>query len=189
MSLLHKIRSIIKLAVITNASSDIGAIPINEISYRGKVANSAPWFPFGFHAVPENGTLTLVVNPNARDEERIDFATSVQRRIPVSIGEVVVYHPATKSKIHFRADGSIDIDSPTQVNVTAPLTQVTGDLDVTGNVDVGGTIDVEGDATFEARILVDPLNNPTGTDIDLVDHEHPYKNGLENQFTDGPKDP
>jgi|TARA_R110002096_G_scaffold157101_10_gene321911 phage gp45-like len=180
MNLINKIRSLIKLAVVTDPLQDVNAIPIHQVSYNGKVGNSVPWFPFGFNAVPDANSLSLVVTPNGRSEERIDFPSSPQRRVFVETGEVVVYHPATQSKILFKSDGTINIESVTQVNVTAPLTQVTGNLDVTGTLGVGGASQFDGDATFDAAIT--DLNG-----IDHVTHEHVYHDDGSNFDTGPPK--
>ena len=152
MDLINKIKSLIKIAVVTNPGVDQGTIPIHQISYLGKVGNSVPWFPFGFSAVPDENSLTVIVTPSGRSEDRIDFPSSPQRRVFVETGEVVVYHPATQSKILFKSDGTINIESAIQVNVTAPLTQVNGNLDVTGSIGVTGSMDVDGAATFGAAI-------------------------------------
>ena len=152
----------IKVAAVVLPGSDGFAMPKNQIQYKGKVGDSVPWFPFGFHAVPTPDSFTLVVTPNARPEERIDFPSSAQDRIPVEVGEVVVYHPATKSKMHFKSDGSIDIESNVQVNVTAPLTQVIGDLDVTGTFGVAGAAQFQSDVEMDANLTVDLESTLTG---------------------------
>ena len=186
MDIVNKIRSLVKIAMITNPGIDSGKIPVHQLTYMEKIGNSTPWFPFGFNAVPDINSLTLVLTPNGRSEDRVDLPSSPQRRVFVETGEVVVYHPATQSKIHFKADGSISIDSPTQVNVTAPLTQVTGDLDVTGTLGVGGaaqfdgTLDADGAATFGAAIT-------DSNGIDHVTHRHTQNGSTSGVSTDGPR--
>jgi hypothetical protein len=171
MNIVNKIRSLIKVAMVTNPGIDSGKIPVHQLTYMGKIGNSVPWFPFGFSAVPDSNSLSLVVTPNGRSEERVDFPSSPQRRVLVETGEVVVYHPATQSKILFKSDGTINIESGIQVNVTAPLTQVNGNLDVTGTLGVAGAaqfdgaLGADGDATFGAAIT--DLNG-----IDHVTHQH-----------------
>ena len=174
LSLVQKLQSLIKLAAVVTPGSDGFAMPKHQIQYKGKLGESVPWFPFGFHAVPTPDSFTLVVSPNARPEERVDFPSSAQDRIPVAVGEVIVYHPATKSKMHFKADGTIDIESDVQVNVTAPLTQVNGDLDVTGTFGVAGSaefqsnVEIDGDTTFGGATNI---TNSNGV-VDLTNHGH-----------------
>lgn len=186
LSLVQKLQSLIKLAAVVTPGSDGFAMPKHQIQYKGKLGESVPWFPFGFHAVPTPDSFTLVVSPNARPEERVDFPSSAQDRIPVAVGEVIVYHPATKSKMHFKADGTIDIASDVQVNVTAPLTQVNGDLDVTGTFGVAGTAQFQSNVEIDANLTVDLQSTLTGDVsfggatnvtnsngvVDLTEHRH-----------------
>jgi hypothetical protein len=54
-------------------------------------------------------------------------------------GEVVVYHPLTGSKVHFKANGDIDVDAGTaNINITAAEVNVTttGDVNVTAEGDI-----------------------------------------------------
>lgn len=146
----NMIKHIIKWAVITAITSDDKDFPIHQIDYLDKIANAFAWYPFGFHANPGNTTLAVVLSVGGNSENRVVFPGSPKERLdvngnmptPLKEGEVVMYHPATKSYLHFLQDGTIDIDSQKDVNI-----RVAGNMlaDVEGNLtaDVEGILDVD----------------------------------------------
>jgi len=96
---------------------------------------------------PGKDALCLMFAVDADPENRVMLPGSPQDRIdellptPLKEGEVLLYHPETKSFIHFLKDGTIDIDSQKDVNfrvVGNMLVDVEGNLtaDVEGNIDL-----------------------------------------------------
>lgn len=144
MSVVAMLKNLIRWAVINAIADDTQQFPIHQVDYLGKTADATAWYPFGFHANPGSSTLALLFSLGSNAENRVALPGSPRERIKqLSGGEVVMYHPATGSKVHFKADGSIDMDVKVDLNVT-----VAGDM----LADVGGdiTLDAGGDLALIA---------------------------------------
>lgn len=171
-------RNMIKRAVVTLGGTDDKELPIQQLSYNGKVADAEIIFPYGVHAnlSADNNTLCVVFAVDGQEDYRAAMGyTPSLRPKPLAEGEVVFYHPLTQSKIHFRNNGDIDIDVNGEngdlnatikkdLNITvagdatiditgtatvnAPTTNWTGNINVTGNVDIDGDLDVSGATTL-----------------------------------------
>ena len=134
-------------AKITRKGSEEGEYPIQQATYLERVTDVFLLFPYGMHANLPAGQLGLLLS------DKILIGTSAIGRITVEEGEVVFYHPGTKTKMHFKANGDLDIESA-NVNIKATTVAVDGDLTVTGDVVVVGEV--------------------TGNGVDLSTHTHPY---------------
>lgn len=160
---MNAVKGLIRLARISAASADDRDFPDHQIGFLGKEGNAIAWYPFGFHANPDKGALAMLFAIGGNPEARHVLPGSPKERIkPLAAGEVVYYHPATGSKVHMRADGSIDIDAQLDLNVTVAgdaVINVTGDADI----DIGGSmaIDSVGDVEVTA-----PNFNVTG-DVEI----------------------
>ena len=180
MNVVGMLKNLIRWAVITAPSADDKDFPTHQITYMGKVADCLAWFPYGFHANPGAETLALMVAANADNENRVMFPGSPKERLdellptPLAEGELLVFNPLTKSHIHFKADGSIDIDSKTDLNIKVAgnmLADVEGNLtaEVEGNLvtDVEGTITetAEGDAS---KVITGGDDDVTADNINRV---------------------
>ncbi len=132
MSMMNALKNLIRLARTTRASADDTDFPIQQISYMGKVGDALMWFPYGYHANIPPDYLSLFVTPGANNESRVAFPGSPQKRIKNLVaGEVVVFHPPTGSKIHFKADGSIEMLSDTAIKIqSAPKVEIFSATDV-----------------------------------------------------------
>ncbi len=142
------LKGLVRLAVVSSFSSDDKAFPIHKIEYMGKVADAVAWYPYGFHANPGPDALAIFFAIGGNSESRVFLPGSPEDRIddllptPLAENEVLLYHPPTKSYIHFKEDGTIDIDSQKDVNIRAignMVAAVEGNLDV----DAKGTVDID----------------------------------------------
>jgi hypothetical protein len=103
---------------------------VQQIEYYGKPTDSVAWWPFGYHAQAENDKPAVMVTFQGGDH--VHLPGSPEERPTVADGENVVYHPSTPTtKIHFKANGDLDIESGTSVNVTAPVVTVNADTSST----------------------------------------------------------
>jgi hypothetical protein len=144
------LKNLIRWAVITAIADDTQNYPIHQIGYQDKNSDCLAWYPYGFHANPGADTMALFFSTGSNAENRVMFPGSPKDRLggkmptPLEEGEVVFYHPLTKSHIHLKRDGSIDVNSCKDVNLT-----VAGNIvaDVEGNI----TADVEGDVTVDSE--------------------------------------
>ncbi len=147
----NMIRSLLRWARTTKTGDDAGNFPVQQVGYLGKVGDSVMWFPYGMHANIPVDELVLMVSMQGNPEARVSIPGSPQKRVkPLAASEVVFFHPDTGSKLHFKANGDIEISSQKDVNVLVAgnaLVDVEGNLtaDVEGNadVDVAGNADVD----------------------------------------------
>lgn len=118
-------------AKITRKGSEKSDYPIQQATYLGRVADVTVLFPYGMHANLPIGQTGLMIDRAGR----VFMGASAVGRITVEEGEVVFFHPQTKSKTTYKNSGNVDIESAKDVNVKA--TNVNVDADVT-NLGVGG---------------------------------------------------
>lgn len=135
-------------ARITRKGSEEGEYSIQQATYLERLADVFVLFPYGMHANLPVGQLGFLLSG------KVLIGTSAIGRIPVEEGEVVFYHPGTGTKIHFKANGDLDVESENNVNIKAPTVAVDGDLTVSGDVIAVGEV--------------------TGNGVDLSTHTHPY---------------
>lgn len=130
---------------VTRKGSEEGVYPIQQATYLGRVSDVVTLFPYGMHANLPVDQLGLLID----EEGRIFMGTSAVGRIAVEEGEVVFYHPQTKSKTHYKANGDIDIDTVNadvdeanhgNVNITTKNVNITNSEKITvtstGDVDL-----------------------------------------------------
>lgn len=169
-------RNMIKRAVITLGGADDKELPIQQLSYNGKVADAEIIFPYGVHAnlSADNNTLCIVFAVEGQEDYRAAMGyTPALRPKPLEEGEVVFYHPLTQSKIHFRNNGDIDIDvagdngdlnatikkdlniivaGDATIDVTGTATVTAPTTNWTGNINLNGDLDVTGSSTLSATV-------------------------------------
>lgn len=161
------VRRLIRWAAIESSGDDGGDFPVQQVAYLGRSGSSTAWFPYGFHAVAESGDLGLLLATSGLSDSRAHIPGSPQKRPKVKPGEVVMYHPKTKSWVYFLNDGTVEViakgnlrmkvtgqasveaasivgTAASSVALTAPSIALTGDVTVTGNVVVTGNIDQDG---------------------------------------------
>ena len=166
MILLSHLRNLIKRAVVTRAGDDTGNLAIQQISYNGRVGDCDIIFPYGMHANLPVDSLITVVTIEANEENRAGIGGVPEQRIKdLPAGEVVFFHPSTKSKFHFRNDGNVDVVANGDLNIN-----VTGDANITATGDVnviGENVIVEAATNIDltaTTLNIDVTNlNITGT--------------------------
>lgn len=182
----------LKRAVVVNAMEDEGNIPRQQLTYNGSPAMVEIINPYGMHSsLPNNGTVACTVFAvGANEDHRVAMGyTPKIRPKPLEESELVIYHPPTQSKIHFKANGDMLIESTDQISdggtisvFTAKdmrifvgkdgatvkgdfLLGATGDIDFTseGTVKiVAPNIEIEGDVKITGSLEV--TENSTAAD-------------------------
>ena len=177
-SLLNHLLNLIKRAIVTKPGLDDGNFAIQQISHNGKTGDCEIVFPYGMHANLPPESYVLVFSIDGNEENRAGIGgVPVERIRNLPEKEVVFFHPFTKSKIHFKNNGDIDIDSKNDVNITingnvnlsAKNVNVTCeniDAIASSNVDItcqSATITAASKATIDAPITdVTGIMNVTG---------------------------
>lgn len=128
----NAVKRVVRLGATVDISQEQGNLPLQSVSYLGKVADSVPAYPYGFYARPRAGFLALIFSPGARAENKWHMVTSASSRPSIEEGEVVLFHPDTGATVLLQANGDIKL--------TAPTFQIEGDLNVSGKIDAGTTI-------------------------------------------------
>lgn len=148
--------NLIKLCRFSKNEADAGQFPVQQVEYLEKAGDSFVVLPYGVHANIPADFLGLLLS--AQEQNRFVLPLSAKERPhPVASGEIVVFHPVTGSKIHFKNNGDIDI--------TAPNVNYSGNVAIAGNLTVAGatalnTLTVSGLAEFNGGI------ESNGTSID-----------------------
>ncbi len=171
-SLSEKIKNLLRWCKVTrDGGSDSDQFPVQQVGYLEKVGDALMWFPFGYHANIPAETLALMLSMQGNSEARVALPGSPVGRPAVAAGEVVVYHPATLSRIHFKANGDIEVTTKTKIKVTAPLAELIGDMTVSGDVTVAGDVNVTtdlnvtGDADVTGSTTLGATVTSNGKDI------------------------
>lgn len=175
--LAEKIKRVLRQCRISRDGDDLGDFPIQQVEYLGKVGDAAMWFPFGFHANVNEDSLGMMFTISGNDDARVVFAGSPEKRPRLEPGELVVFHPKTQSRIHFKANGDVEITSTTKLKVDTPTVQFTGNVDIDGNLNVDGDAVIDGDADVAGTVTgtVDVLAGATS--ISGLSHQHTISGG------------
>jgi hypothetical protein len=174
MGVVNMLKALVRWSSISTFSKDNQSFPLHQVTYMGKSADAVAWYPFGYHANPGKDALCLMFAVDADPENRVMFPGSPQDRIdpllptPLKEGEVLIFHPETKSFIHFLKDGTIDIDSKKDVNI-----RVIGNMlaDVTGKatIDATGTIELNGNTLVD--IIASAIEAGNGGSVESLCNE------------------
>jgi phage gp45-like len=201
---------IVRWAVVNASGVDENPYPTQGVKYLGKEGLSQVWYPYGFNAHAPNGTLSMMFAIGGDAGSSVHMPGSPQERIKMNSGEVVMYHPASGSKVHMKDDGSIavesnatiDVHATGQVNIESEAkVEVTAAADIVlqsttalfisaplnfiiGDLDISGTLQCDGAATFDDAVLVDSTIDTDGQ-FDVRGHVH-QRSGSD---TTGPYDP
>lgn len=146
---------LIRWVLVTKAApAEPQQFAVQQITYQGKVADSAVVFPYGIHANLPVDSLGLMFAVGDTTEDRAVIGYNPKVRPTLLEGEVSFYHPPTGSFITWKESGDLDIlvgeEGGGNVTITCTDANVTasGDVNVTasGDVDVTAT-NVNIDAT------------------------------------------
>lgn len=130
-------------AKTTNTMVDTNLLPVQQASAIGNLNNYVMVAPYGYHYNAPVDTLCATID----NKKRVAMATSGITRIPVESGEVIYFHPITKTRIHMKNNGDVQIQdaggttftlSNGKVTVKATNIELDGDVAITGNLNVDG---------------------------------------------------
>lgn len=163
------------LAKITKSGSEDLSFPIQQFEMNGRTGDAYVVSPYGMHANLPANQSALNLSPDGTILMGIDPIG----RIKVEAGEVVFYHPITKSKIHFKNNNDIDIETETDINatcdninviaatkatVTAPESEFIGNVTITGNLTVTGATALSATVTSNSKDISDTHSHTQAND-------------------------
>lgn len=110
MSLLRKIKSMIRRAVVSLSLPDTGDCPIVQISYLGKTANAEAIWPYGMGGQLPVDAQVFCFNIEGMEENKAGIGTTPTRRFKVDEeGEVWCGNPVVRTIALFKSDETIEI--------------------------------------------------------------------------------
>lgn len=146
-------------AMITRKGSEEGQYPIQQATYLGRVSDFFILFPYGMHANLPVDQLGLLID----NKGRVFMGTSAIGRITVEQGEVVFYHPQTKSKFHFKNNGDVDLNT-----VSEDEGAVQGNINInTKNVSITSSEKVTLNSTGDVDVTTSGDANVTATNVNI----------------------
>ncbi len=164
-------------AVITKPGNESGSLPIQQFEMNGRFGDAYIAAPYGMHYNLPVNQSALNISPDGTILMGIDPVG----RIKVEAGEVVFYHPGTKSKIHFKNNSDIDIETEADINatcnninviaatkatVTAPESEFIGNVTITGDLTVTGATTLSATVTSNGKDISDTHGHTQGIDSD-----------------------
>lgn len=185
MNFLHKIRSLIKKAVITGPADNNQQYPVQQVSFKRKTANCEMIFPYGVYSNPaSNSSGVVMFSIDGNDSNRAGIPYTPDRPIDLEQDEVSFYHPKTKTFVKMRNNGDIEIDTDVEskggniivntvdANIVASgnvSAEIGGDatVEVAGNsnLTVDGNVEVEVGGNMNADITGNLITNSNNLDM------------------------
>lgn len=177
------LNDLIKLCRFSKRESDTGQFPIQQVEYLEKTGDSFVVLPYGMHANIPADFLGLLLS--AKEQDRFVIPLSSKERVhPVASGELVLFHPVTGSKVHFKNNGDIDIETAADINATcnninvsaaAKATVTAPDIALIGDVAITGTLSISDAVTAASSVAVAGALTQGGKDVGK-DHTHSQGN-------------
>lgn len=134
--MLNRLINLIKRARVSRTDDDSGKLPIQQCDFMGDTANFIALFPYGHHANLPVDSLVTLLSVNGQEQNLAGIGEVPEKRIKnLESGEVVFFHPTTKTRIHFKNNGDLDIDVVGDVNLNANNVNIDAAV---SNIGVGG---------------------------------------------------
>jgi phage gp45-like len=119
------ISELIKFCRVTLGGKDDKQYPVQQVSYMENTADAFVVFPYGMSANCLQESFGVLLAVNGDEQSLAALITSAVDRIKnLKEGEVIFYHPKTKSFMHYKNNGDIDIEAKGNLNVKAQAVNV-----------------------------------------------------------------
>jgi len=83
--------------------------------------------PYGFFCKPENNGVGIGFHVNSNNDKPVSIPLNIQLFMDIKSGEVAVGIPKFNSRLHFKADGSINIESDKVINIVGSSVNIGGE--------------------------------------------------------------
>jgi len=98
-----------KLVEVLRPDKGDKVMPVHQIKYHGKPVKANAWYGYGVFANAPAGTSARLTRLNGCSGNRIITPDAPEDRPDSESGECGIFHPATGSKVHFKANGDIEV--------------------------------------------------------------------------------
>lgn len=110
--MINSFRNMVKRCFTSASTPNDNPYPALTVNYHGKQTTAEHLTPYGFYSSPPANCTGIVLTISGQEENLIALVNTPKKRPrDLAAGEVSVYHPVTKSEIHFKANGDIEISS------------------------------------------------------------------------------
>lgn len=172
------IKKLLRWAKITGQRDNSKQFAVQQVTYKGKVADCLIIFPYGVDANLTDDCLVAMLAMEGNSENRAGIGWTPKDRLNLEEGENGFYHPPTGVFFKYdkngnaaldttSADGNVTINTgsgnvavnTTQATITASssVTVDTPNTTFTGNVQIDGALNVDGDITGLSDIIATAL--------------------------------
>lgn len=161
---MHMFKNLIRRAIVSLLTDDKGTYPLIQVKYNDIVSDALRLSPYGVCSNPPEKSIAYLLAPfNRVDEPAAIMDDVVNRFKELKEGEVQLGNYITRSSMKFLEDGSVSLTLPNggdyilsvddgqlsvdvpgdqgitinsggNVDLTAPVVNIDGDLTVTGTV-------------------------------------------------------
>lgn len=111
-------------------------VPVQQASVLGRIGNFVVIYPYGMYCDLPNDVYLKEIAKGVVIPAAID-------RPDAARGEPIFYHPETNTRIIARNNGDLDIIAG-NVNITADMTTINGDLTVAGETHLSSVVTSSG---------------------------------------------
>jgi phage gp45-like len=179
MSVLNKIRAMLKFGYVSNIGDDSRDLPISQCTYHEQSKDIVTIYPYGFCANAPADNLAVVVNMGTTDQKIAFPASGKDRFKNLKGGEVVVGNFVTGDFVKFNAEKKIEVVSKNSVDIKAPDINLNGRTTIKGDVTVSGGLSVSDDITG-GSVTGGTVSTTGGIDLDTHTHFVPSAPGSSN---------
>jgi phage gp45-like len=165
-----------KFAEIKRKDDGTKDFPVHQVSYHGKIVNALGWYGYGIFANPGDGTFARVSCINDKPDQRIVIPYDPTQRPTAAEGESGIFNPTTGAKVHFKANGDIDVISPGNINIIS-----SGEVAVSGTkLSMQATTDelLALLSDFAEAVRVTQVNDTDGSDGGIWNFTTASRNAL-----------
>ncbi len=160
----RKLKAMLQRGFQTGAQNN-NKYPSAQLNYLNQTKKVKQLNPYGFYSATPINSEWIILEARGNSEDKWGFGNIYKDRYKnveningLIEGESLMLNVKTGSYILLKADGSIEIDSQNEINVTsvnkitivAPDVEFTADVKITGKLDVTGNVATVGTLTNNA---------------------------------------
>jgi phage gp45-like len=133
--------ALVRQGNVSAVNDDTSAYPTMLVKSSGKETEATRLSVYGVCSNPPSGSHVLLIASQGQESVKFGIPNDMlNRKKSLAEGEVVLFNCLTGDFVLMKADGTIEIESSVKVKVTAPETEIVGNLVVTGDITATGDI-------------------------------------------------
>ena len=160
-NLTARIKNTIRYVRITGGADNTLQFPVQQITYKDKVANALTVFPYGLYAnmsVTESLALLFIVEGEDSNKSILGYTPKLRPK-DLAVNEVALYHPFTETFIKLRNNGDLEINTIPNAETTGKVIVNCQNAEINvvenANIAVQGNVTSDIDGTLTATVMGD----------------------------------